>query len=203
MNKNFKLFFLISFWGALLIGLMAFQVDLIFLQGQRSEKPAFKPGDQVPDFTLKSLEGRTYQLDELVKNNNVLLIFFSPASGPCRIEIMEFNDYLSKDQEAGCQVLLISDESRQDLEQFNNELNIKFPILPATSLKVLKDYKIGLVPANFLIDKSRKLIYAQVGAEGFNVYKVQALVKYRSGGFKIEERPEKARPSEGEGNPGP
>jgi len=203
MNRNFKLVFLICFWGLLLIGLLAFQVDLVFLQRQRSEKPAFKPGDLVPDFTLPSLEGKTYQLSEAVKDGNVLLIFFSPANGPSRIEVMEFNDYVSKDQPAGYQVLLISDESRDDLEQFNNELTVKFPILHATSLKVFKDYKIGMVPANFLIDQNRKLIYAQVGAEGFNVYKVQALVKYRSGGFRLEERPEKGHRREGEEKPRP
>jgi len=189
MKKNPKTIALTTIWGLLLIALLAFQVNLIFLQ---KTGPAFQVGDRMPDFNLKTLEGQAFDLDDLVKSKPVLLIFFSAESGPSRLQIGEISEYLKRQTDAGFQAALITDDSRAKMEEFKKELNLTLPMLADENSQVIKTYQVSVVPTSFLIDQKRILLYSQVGSEGFSVYKIQALLKY-GGGIKIEERPDPGR----------
>ena len=188
MKKQSKITILL--WGALLLGLFWFQLKILFLEGSAEEKPAFESGQKAPDFTLNSLDGKSYHLQEMLKAKPVLLVFFSAESGPSRIEIMEFNDYLRKEKNPLFQALLVSDDSRDELLSLKQELDVILPILPDPSARVLSQYKVQSVPANFLIDQQGKLVFSQVGIEGLNVYRVQGLLKFQGQDFVIPERSE-------------
>lgn len=178
MKGKLNRFFGIIIWGLLLVGLIAFQVDMIFLSQPAKEEPAFKKGDQAPDFVLLSLEGKTYQLAELLKSAPVVLVFFSSLNAPSRIEIGELDDYLKKQKEPSFYVVLISDQSKSELLQFKKELNLSLPVLYDPKGKMMSEYKIRVLPANFLIGRDGRVIYGQYGSEGFNIYRIQALLSY-------------------------
>ncbi len=184
MKKDFKNIALAGIWGLVLIGLLVFQVSLIFLQ---KTGPVFQVGDRMPDINLKSWDGQGYQLDELVKSKPVLLIFFASDSGPSRLQIGEIAEYLKRQTDAGFQAVLVSDDSRAKIEGFQKEMNLPLPILIDENSEAIKAYQVNVVPTSFLIDQKRLLLYYQAGSEGFSVYKIQALLKY-GGGIKIEER---------------
>ena len=188
MKQNkIKKILLIGFWILLLVGVLAFQVDLIFLQEYKTTRSPFKKGESVPNFTLPTIDGRKIQLSQYIQAKPTLLVFFSPYSSPCEDEVMELTQYFSSQKQVDFQVILISEESREALLKFKKEFNPPFPILWDKEGKVFEKYQISLVPANFLISPELKLIYSYIGAEGFSVYRIQAQVKF-SGKIELEKK---------------
>jgi len=189
MKRNSKIAVLTIIWILLLMAVLAFQVNLIFIKEHKKAEAAFKKGQKLPDFTLLGLDGKSYHLEELARSKEVLLVFFSATSGPCRIQIGEIADYLSKQKEPLFQVLLISDDSRNELTAVQKDMKLDLAILPDSEGKVMARYKISTVPTSYLVDKNGNLIYSQVGSEGFSVYQIQARLAYGGGKLEIQERP--------------
>jgi len=189
MRTNFQIIALKGLWVLLLAALFIFQIILIFQPGARSEKSVYQPGQKVNDFTLQAIDGKSYQLDELVKSEETLLVFISANSGLCRIQAGEIDDYLKRQSKADFQAVLISDDSRSDLASMQKDLKLALPILADPEGKIMDGFGISNVPASFLIDKDRKLINDWVGSEGFSVYKIQALLTTRGATFELQERP--------------
>ncbi len=171
-----------------LLAVFAFQIDLIFIEGTREEKPPFEKGEILPDFSAQTIDGQIIQLSEEIKQKETLLVFFSPYSAPCRRQIEEILFYLKEQSEPLFNLILISDESKKSLQKFKSEFNTKFPIIYDPDDKIFQKYNIKFVPTSLLLDKNRKLLYAQVGGEGFSVFKIQALLKYKTKKFVIPER---------------
>jgi len=193
MKGKSRLIVLTVLWGLLLLMVLAFQVHLIFIKEYKKTEAAFKKGEKLPDFTLAGLDGKSYHLEELARSKEVLLVFFSATSSPCRIQVGEIADYLNKQKQPLFQVLLISDDSRNELISMRKDMQLNLPILPDSEGKVMAQYKISTVPTSYLVDRDMNLLYSQVGSEGFSVYKIQALLAYGGGKLEIQERPQGAR----------
>jgi len=193
---------LTAIWGLLLLGLLAFQINMIFFPKSGEEQPGLAVGLPVPDFTLKSIDGQSFQLNTVAKSKDVLLVFFSSTSQACRIEIGEINDYFKAQTNPAFSVLLISDESADKLADFQKESNLGIPILRDENGAVSGKYKVSEIPANFLVNKERGLTYYQMGSEGFNVYKVQALITTKGKKLELEEKPEAPKAPEQAPEPG-
>ena len=196
MKRNTKTLVLTAIWGLLLLGLLAFQIKLIFLPAIAGYQPALAVGLRVPDFTLKDVEGEKLHLKSAIKNKPALLVFFSSTSQACRIEISEINNYFKSQSEPSFQMILISGEDAGTLLEFQKELNLDLPILMDRNGTVASKYQVNVVPSNFLVSKEMKLSYYQPGSEGFNVYKVQALITTKGGKLELEERKEQPKTPE-------
>jgi peroxiredoxin Q/BCP len=137
-------------------------------------------GDQAPDFTLKSDEGKDVSLKDFA-GKRVLLYFYPKASTPgCTIEACEFRDLRPKFEKADTVVLGVSADPEKALANFKVKQKLNFPLLGDPTHKMLEAYGVwrmkkfmgrsfkGIVRSTFLIGSDGKIeqIWNEVKAKG-------------------------------------
>jgi peroxiredoxin len=91
-------------------------------------------GASAPDFTLKTLDGKTLKLSDL-RGKAVLLNFWATWCAPCKIETPWIVDLQNQYAAQGLQVVGVSmdDESAtDDIKKFAEEMHMTYPILRGT-----------------------------------------------------------------------
>jgi thioredoxin-dependent peroxiredoxin len=139
-----------------------------------------RPGDQAPDFTLTSDEGKQISLTDF-KGQRVLLYFYPRASTPgCTIEACEFRDLKPRFDKADTVVLGVSADPEKALKNFKIRQKLNFPLLSDPTHKMIKSYGVwrmkkfmgrsfkGIVRSTFLIGLTGKIeeIWDEVKAKG-------------------------------------
>lgn len=110
---------------------------------------AVKVGDLAPDFTLKSQNGSQVSLSDFKGKKNVVVYFYPKDDTPgCTKEACAFRDSHQVFQDAGAEVIGISDDSPQSHQQFASKYNLPFTLLSDSGSKVRKLYE---VPATLWI----------------------------------------------------
>ncbi|NCJ06760.1 redoxin domain-containing protein [Synechococcales cyanobacterium C] len=112
---------------------------------------AIKVGDQAPDFKLKSAQGETIQLSELLKGKPVVLFFYPKDNTPgCTKEACAFRDQYEVFQEVGAEVVGISADSEQSHQQFASAYQLPFLLLSDSQNRVRKSFGVpstlGILP---------------------------------------------------------
>ena len=122
--------------------------------------------NKVPDFTLKSHDGKEYNMRSL-EGKVVLLNFWATWCYPCRLEIPELNEFHEKYDDFIVLGISISDSKKQ-LDDFTKLYDVKYPLLYGTSKEIDRismDYGgIFAVPTSILIDKNGESIFSYPGA---------------------------------------
>jgi len=115
---------------------------------------ALKVGDTAPDFTAKaSLGGKefTFSLaDSLKKGPTVVYFYPSAYTGGCDLEAHTFAENSDKFAAAGANIIGVSADNMQRLNQFAADPAFcagKFPIASDESLTVAKSYNLNTTPA--------------------------------------------------------
>jgi peroxiredoxin len=88
-------------------------------------------GAPAPDFSLKTLDGKTLKLSDL-RGKAVLLNFWATWCAPCKIETPWIVDLQNQYAAQGLQVVGVSmdDESdSEDIKKFAQEMHMNYPIL--------------------------------------------------------------------------
>jgi peroxiredoxin Q/BCP len=110
---------------------------------------AVKVGDIAPDFTLKSPNGSQVSLSDFKGQKNVVVYFYPKDDTPgCTKEACAFRDSHQVFQDAGAEVIGISDDSPESHQQFAAKYNLPFTLLSDSGSKVRKLYE---VPATLWI----------------------------------------------------
>ena len=114
---------------------------------------ALKVGDTAPDFTAKaSLGGKefTFSLaDSLKKGPTVVYFYPSAYTGGCDLEAHTFAENADKFAAAGANIIGVSADNMQRLNQFAADPAFcagKFPIASDESLTVAKSYNLSTTP---------------------------------------------------------
>ncbi|MBC7326715.1 redoxin domain-containing protein [bacterium] len=119
-------------------------------------------GKPAPDFTLMSLDGKTYTLSNL-KGKVVLLDFWATWCPPCREELPIIEKLHQEYKDKGLLVLGINDEDKATVENFLKENNLTFPILVDAQSKVALLYNVESIPRVLLIDKDGNVVKDLLG----------------------------------------
>jgi peroxiredoxin Q/BCP len=150
-----------------------------------------KIGDQAPDFTLTSDEGKPVFLKDF-KGKRVLLYFYPKASTPgCTIEACEFRDLKRKFEKEDVVVLGVSADAKEALKNFKTKQKLNFPLLGDPTHKMIKCYGVwrmkkfmgrsfkGIVRSTFLIGPTGKIeeIWDEVKAKGHAAETLSAVEK--------------------------
>ncbi|MCG9893543.1 MAG: peroxiredoxin [Thermosynechococcaceae cyanobacterium MS004] len=89
-----------------------------------------KIGDRAPDFTLKSQDGASVRLYDLLAKKPVVLFFYPKDNTPgCTKEACAFRDRYSVFQEIGAEVVGISGDSVDSHQQFANAHRLPFTLV--------------------------------------------------------------------------
>src|ERR1700688_259944 len=96
-------------------------------------------GDAAPDFELPDRHGKPVRLSQY-RGTRPVVIFFYPKddTGGCTIEACRFRDEFEDFQEAGAEVIGISDDSTESHERFASKYKLPFTLLSDQGGRVRK-----------------------------------------------------------------
>lgn len=124
------------------------------------------PGTEAPDFTLKSVDGKTVSFSGDLKGRVVLLRFFTTYVPSCIEEVPGIKklheDYSGK----GVKVVAVALDSvnGETVERFVREHEIQYTVLlKDEDQKVVADYEARGVPCGYVIDKEGKIQLSKHG----------------------------------------
>ncbi|MEM8999654.1 MAG: thioredoxin-dependent thiol peroxidase [Bacteroidota bacterium] len=125
-----------------------------------------KSGDKVPEFSSKDQDGNTVNLSDY--SGKKLIVFFYPrANTPtCTNEACNLRDNYAALQNAGYELLGVSDDSQKKQANFKNKFDFPFPLLADEDHSVIEAFGVwgpkkfmgrefdGIHRMTFIIDES-------------------------------------------------
>lgn len=112
-------------------------------------------GEPAPDFTLKTLDGKTMTLSEL-KGKKVVLNFWATWCPPCKEEMPFFQQYYEKyADEDNVEIVAVNITLKDKLDQvksFVESYHLTFPILLMEEEDLMETYRIYTIPSTFMIN---------------------------------------------------
>jgi peroxiredoxin len=108
---------------------------------------------RAPDFTRETVDGEMVSLSGF-EGRSVLINFWATWCGPCRIEMPAIQDRYETYQDDGLVVLAVNfDESREAVQDFRDELGLKFPMVLDPGGDVQRLYRNRSYPVSFFVDE--------------------------------------------------
>lgn len=187
--------------------LNAFGKSIEDLKAKRIEENSIRLGDQMPEFSLPNALGKIISSEEVLKNGKMILAFYRGSWCPyCNLELKYLQDYLSIIKEKEATLIAVSPQSpdyslsmaeKNNLEfevvtDVNNNLAEKLGITFQLQNFVLPYYDgLGIhlsdfnknndnilpVPAVFVIDENRVVIYKFLDVNYMNRVDVEELIQ--------------------------
>jgi peroxiredoxin len=137
--------FLVKSWRKSLSAIFALLISL--------NVHAVKVGQPAPDFTLKSMDGKNFNLTEQ-RGNIILINFWASWCGPCRKEMPVLQDLQEKYQDLGVQVWGINvEQENQAGKDFLANLELSFSIFFDETNKLSETYDVQAMPTTVLVDR--------------------------------------------------
>jgi len=134
----------------------------LHLEGRESalyNKPA-------PAFSLSTLDGHPVSLAEFHGKQNLVVTFWASWCGPCQMELPVLKAFYQKAHAArgDFEIVAISiDDDLADAEKAAHKLALPFPVLYDAGQKTATAYSVSAIPAMFIVDKTGKVIFANLG----------------------------------------
>ncbi len=144
---------------------LKFTLNLLVLLalGNGTAMAAVAPQSAAPDFTLRSVSGPNFRLQEQ-RGRVVLINFWATWCGPCRQEMPHLNRLYDKYRAAGFVLLGVNvDEDAHNAADLALKLGLKFPVLLDTDKAVSHLYDLSTMPSTVLIDRDGRVRYVHRG----------------------------------------
>lgn len=136
-----------TFLLLLLIGVAAFsQVPNPISFGISSDAVpvGLKKGQKAPDFTLKTAEGKNFNLYTKLKSNPVVLIFYRGYWCPvCNRYLSAYQDSLHLITQKGVDFIAVTPETYENVEKTREKTNADFKILSDPDGKIMIAYQLN------------------------------------------------------------
>ncbi len=121
-------------------------------------------GKPAPDFTLKTLDGKTLTLSQL-RGKAVVLNFWATWCPPCKVELPWFVDFQKQYAGQGLEIVGISeDEGGKDkVAAFAKEMGVNYTIAVDDDTVSRKYGDVEDLPTTFYIDRNGKIVQFVMG----------------------------------------
>jgi peroxiredoxin len=117
-----------------------------------------KKGDQAPLFTLDSYNAGTINLEDLIGEQKLVLIFSRYFGCPiCQVDLRNLLQRKDEIEEKGGKILYITQSGGKVAEEFIDAKNIDFPVIPSSKEELYKDYGLGVMDPKALVKIKEKL----------------------------------------------
>lgn len=138
-------------------------------QSSTSVQSLVAVGQEAPDFTLQSMDGKTVKLSDY-RGKKVYLKFWASWCGPCKRSMPELVELAGK-KDRDFEILSIvapglqGEKSVEDFPKWYQEQGYKdVPVLFDTSGAIFQAYQVRSIPTEILIDSQGKIGKIQFGA---------------------------------------
>ena len=139
------------------------------------------PGTRAPDFTVPSMDGKTFSLREALARGPVLAAFFKISCPTCQYAFPFLQRIYQAHENQAVTIVGISQNTKKDTALFIKEYGIAFPVLldDTSSYPVSNAYRLTNVPTIFWIAQDGEIEISSVGwirkeMEEFNLRAAQA-----------------------------
>lgn len=148
----------------LFISLLAVITSTTVISAQNYQGSLVKEGDQVPNFSVLTLDGKELAINDL-KGKVVLINFFATWCGSCMEELPEIESKLwPKFKDKSFVMLSIGREhTKEDLMKWNQKKGFTFLIAPDPKREVYAKFASQYIPRNFIVDKKGEIVWQGVG----------------------------------------
>jgi peroxiredoxin Q/BCP len=132
-------------------------------------KTVLTVGDTAPNFTAKTSDGGSIQLNELVKSASVVLIFYPGDDTPvCTKQLCSFRDSFEDLKALDCAVFGVNPANEAKHAKFAHKHGFPFPLIVDAGGEVAKLFGcrgiFGIITRwVFVIGSDRKVLYAVKG----------------------------------------
>ena len=117
-------------------------------------------GQCAPNFTLQSLNGKTFELSQL-RGKVVLVNFWATWCKPCIVEMPSMQKAYNQLRKHNVEILAISiDSDTKEIQQFldnNLQQHLAFPIFFDKEKKVSGAYGTFQVPETYIVDRTGRI----------------------------------------------
>jgi cytochrome c biogenesis protein CcmG/thiol:disulfide interchange protein DsbE len=129
------------------------------------------PASSAYDFTLKDLQGREVSFSDY-QGQVVMVNFWAPWCGPCRMETPDLIDLSNEYGEQGFQILgvAVSYRGEQSVHDFAGESGIPYPVLLGNDQLVKQYGGFRGIPTTFLFSRKGELYRKYEGMRPRNVF---------------------------------
>ncbi len=137
---------------------------LVFATSCSSNKKPLRVGDTLPTFKATDLDGKLFSLDAH-KGNPAVVRFFLLDCPYCKADTPIFNKFYADYGKAGLAMVYINNNgsTKHAVENFIEELGVKFPVVYDPSGKLAKQYNIKVQPLTLVLSPDHKLLAALLG----------------------------------------
>lgn len=111
---------------------------------------------EAPDFTLTSLEGRSYQLSAL-RGDVVLLDFWATWCGPCRYDMPFVQSLATKYADRGLRVFGMNAEPADRAKDYLDRNGLTFPTLLDPRMEIARLYQVRAIPTFVVVDRQGRI----------------------------------------------
>lgn len=136
-------------------------------------------GSQYTDFELLTPDGKKKRLSDYVGHEYVYLDFWASWCGPCIADMPHLKEVYEKYHDKGLEIVGITlDEKKSDWTAALERLELPWPQLwsPENISDIQKTYGAPGVPYGVLIDKTGKIISAEIGSSFLEI-RLESLLK--------------------------
>jgi len=163
---------------AILTPLTANLAEIWRVQASSALKIGYIPRDEpllgvnppVPDFSGKTMSGKTIAIKDLYQKKPTVIVFFSPDCSHCKDELLFLNSlYTTGDLQGKFEIAAVNIKSKPLTAGFTKGQNYVFPVLadPGNRIASLFPSFTGSIPLSFLVDQTGAIVSRHVG---FNDY---------------------------------
>lgn len=147
--------------GVVLIGIIA----LFALQMKNAKQDTLEIGTDIPDFTVTTFSGETYQKSQLA-GKIILLNFWSSWCSTCDEEGAVLEEVWQEVKEDGEIVFIGVNyvDTEKDSLAFLEKYGITFPNGPDMGSRISRMFKVEAVPETYIIGRDGRLAAIMIGA---------------------------------------
>jgi peroxiredoxin len=130
-------------------------------------KVKVEKGGIAPDFTLQTVNGKSYKLSDF-RGKKVLLNFFATWCPPCKGEMPQMEEFYKENKDKNVIVLAVNlttgETSPNVLPKFISNYGLTFPVLLDKQGDIGDIYQAFSIPTSYFIDKNGVIQDKMVGA---------------------------------------
>ncbi len=154
-----------------------------------------QPGEDAPDFILKSVEGKIFSLSDF-KDKITVFIYWRPDQQRSHMALQDGQYIAGTFNNRDVQVLgfIAKHDDMDEILKIIKDNKIGFPVLKDSYRDVYSDYGIRVYPTTIIVDKSGKVAYSIPGHALTYKITLEAHLKYMLGDITADELKEMISP---------